>query len=271
MGKLIQGVNGPFIGKVGPAVGYLWKRIPCVRAYRATINYPNTPEQQRERDWFVAMVRFAAQARPALLLGMRQYAAAKSMTEGNFFVTRNKEHFQRTDEGIMVDYARLRIAQGPAADVVFHSPVFREHEVISVDFDKNTLFSRSSGDDKVYVYAYAPELGRGKLSAPADRKERNIKIMLPETWNGTTVHLYGFVVDREGRSSDSTYIGAGRLDHYSEGANYVHINKSWMDFVEVANRINTETQSRQTSGDSTPMPEKVAGESSPVQRDGPPR
>ena len=243
MGKLYQGINGPFSGKVGRVVGYVWKRTPCMRAYQPMIRYPNTELQQQERDWFVTMVRFAGHARQALLLGLRHKAAVAGITEGNYFVTRNKQHFQRTDNGLVVDYPRLSIAEGPAADVVFHNPVFREHESISVDFDKNTLFSRASGDDKVYIYVYAPELGRGYLSAPTERRLRNVSIRLPEDWSGATVHIYGFVIDRELRSSNSTYIGAGRIDHYSEGGNYIPLNKSWMDFIEMANRANANSSS----------------------------
>ena len=95
MAKLEQGILGPFRGKVGTVVGYLWRGKPVVRAYRREINYPNTERQQAERDWFVGMVRFAATARQALLLGLREKAARDVMTEGNAFVRMNKDCFGR--------------------------------------------------------------------------------------------------------------------------------------------------------------------------------
>ena len=95
MAKLEQGILGPFRGKVGTVVGYLWKGRHVVRAYRKEINYPNTERQQAERDWFVSMVRFAATARQALLLGLRERAAQWQMTEGNAFVRMNKSCFGR--------------------------------------------------------------------------------------------------------------------------------------------------------------------------------
>ncbi len=267
MGKLVQGINGPFVGKVGPAVGYFWKRIPCIRAYQKFVNYPNTAEQQRERDWFIAMVRFAAQARQALILGVHRQAEAESMTEGNYFVNRNKQHFQRGHGGLVVDYARLQLAAGPAADVVFHSPVFREHETVSIDFEKNTLFSRASGDDKVYVYAYSPDVHRGLLMLPVERRTKNITFRLPDNWSGAEVHLYGFVVDREGRPSNSTYIGAGRLDHYSEGGNYIPLNKSWIDFVEMANIAN---HASPAEGETADTPEGIEAPALPSEAAPPP-
>jgi len=95
MAKLEQGILGPFRGKVGTVVGYLWRGKHVVRAYRKEINYPNTESQQAEREWFVGMVRFAATARQALLLGLRERAARDVMTEGNAFVRMNKGCFGR--------------------------------------------------------------------------------------------------------------------------------------------------------------------------------
>ena len=96
MAKLHQGILGAFTGKVGTVVGYVWRGRQVVRAYRKEINYPNTEDQRLEREWFVAMVRFAATARPALLLGLRERAARDQMTEGNAFVKMNKQCFGRT-------------------------------------------------------------------------------------------------------------------------------------------------------------------------------
>ena len=96
MAKLEQGILGPFRGKVGTVVGYLWRGRHVVRAYRREVNYPNTDRQQAERAWFVEMVRFAATARQALLLGLRERASAWQMTEGNAFVKMNKDCFGRT-------------------------------------------------------------------------------------------------------------------------------------------------------------------------------
>ncbi len=111
MAKLEQGILGPFRGKVGTVVGYLWRGKPVVRAYRREINYPNTERQQAERDWFVSMVRFAATARQALLLGLRERAERDVMTEGNVFVRMNKGCFGREAAcGVRSGMAPLRPA-----------------------------------------------------------------------------------------------------------------------------------------------------------------
>ena len=68
------------------------------------------------------------------------------------------------------------------------------------------------------------------------------------------MHIYGFVVDREGRSSNSTYIGAGMVNHYNEGTTYIPLNKSWMDFVEVANKVNANDEAQTDVADTFSFP-----------------
>lgn len=240
-----NGITGPFIGRVGTVVGYMWKGRNCMRSYVAHIHYPNTAEQQLERNWFVNMVRFASSARQALKLGLREKAAAAGMTEGNFFVMMNKAFFVRSDGQVNVDYSRLKIASGSAADVYFHPARFEENEVVTVDFEKNSMSLRASGDDSVYLYIYAPGLGEGCLSAPAPRRSKKVSVSLPQWWAGQEVHVYGFVVDKEGRPSLSTYVGVGRVNHYEDRGRYIPVNKNWKDFVDIANEVNA---------DSTPLP-----------------
>ena len=241
MGIILEGYNTPVIGRVGNSVGYLWKGRACLRTYCRHINYPNTEGQQRQRNWFVGMVRFASAATEALRLGLRQQADEAQMTEGNYFILKNKQHFRINDGQLEVDYNQLRIATGSAADIYFHNPKFEENETISVTFEKNMMSFRASGDDRVYLYVYAPGRGEGYLSAPATRRCKSLKISLPEQWAGEEVHLYGFVVDKEGRASNSTYIGPGRVNHYEERGRYVPLNKNWKDFVDIATEANAET------------------------------
>lgn len=255
------GPLGPYSGKVGDVVGYSWKNRYCVRAYQPKINYPNTELQQKQRDWFISMVRFASQATTALKLGLHQASLHARMTEGNYFVLHNKQHFHR-DNGIMsVDYKHLCIATGPAADVYFKAPHFEPDETVTVEFEKNSMSLRASGDDKVYVYIYTPSLGKGILSAPVARKAKRLQMRLPETWAGLEVHLYGFVVDKEGRPSDSTYIGPGKVNHYEDRGRYIPLDNKWQEFVNLAqSRTSTSPSAEKTTEE---RPETPGNDSEP--------
>ena len=240
MAKLEQGILGPFRGKVGTVVGYLWRGKHVVRAYRREINYPNTESQQAEREWFVGMVRFAATARQALLLGLRERAERDVMTEGNAFVRMNKGCFcrdaarrvrsaaamdmsraaaemascgstadaaRRVRTG--VDYEYIRIAEGSAAPVRFTTASVDENNVLHVDFERNSGMTRAKASDRVYVYVYNTDTREGLLSGAAERRRGGLQMQLPEGWNELNIRMWGFVVDSEGRASGSAYVGVG--------------------------------------------------------------
>ena len=209
MAKLEQGILGPFRGKVGTVVGYLWRGKQVVRAYRKEINYPNTEMQQAEREWFVGMVRFAATARQALLLGWREKASREGMTEGNVFVRMNKGCFERgAARGVRsgVDYERIRIAEGAAAPVRFTGAVVDEEGVLRVEYEKNSGMTRAKASDQVYLYVYNIDTREGMLSAAAERRRGHLAMQLPEGWDAQSVRVYGFTVDADGRASMSSYI-----------------------------------------------------------------
>ena len=265
MALYYQGINGHYIGKCGTVVGYLWKQRPCQRAYRSHISYPNTPHQQRERDWFVTMVRFASKALPALKLGLCHKAAQLRMTEGNCFVMENKKAFHHVSGNLKIDYASICIAEGPAADVLFALPHFEEHQVVEVPFQKNSTLLRPSNDDRVYVYAYAPDLAEGYLSAPSARRSKRVRFALPDHWSGCQVHLYGFVVSKDGNASNSTYIGFGKVDCYTDGQTFVPFNQDWLDFVDTASRAvhpNTESPAS-LNAEASGVPQDSAAPASP--------
>ena len=203
MAKSYQGYMGPIIGKLGPAVGYLWRGRPVLRAYRADIRYPNTPHQQRERDWFVGMVRMAAAMRPALLLGMRDLSLDLGMTEGNLFVKRNKRCFALDGA---VDYQHLALAAGPAANVAWQGAAVDADGVLEASYQPCEAGRGGRADDRVYLYIYNATLGEGILAQAAERRQKRLHLCLPDGWQSADLHLYGFTLDRHGRPSASAYV-----------------------------------------------------------------
>ncbi len=107
---------------------------------------------------------------------------------------------------VPTEYERIRISEGSAAPVLFREANISNDGILRVDFEKNTQLYRASPDDRVYVYAYCPALEEGFLTAPTTRKTKHLRAALPDHWRGQEVKLWGFVVDREGRASNSAYI-----------------------------------------------------------------
>lgn len=233
MAKVYNNVLGDMVGKIGPLVGYLWRGQPVFRAYVKHIRYPDTERQQAERNWFVTMVRFAAAARPALLLGLRDSIRGKLLTEGNYFVQRNKQHFRypthndlsvtlglssHAQRHVVVDYSRLALSEGPVAPVVPTCADVTTDGILAVDFDRNCRQPRCKDSDSVYLYVYDATEQRGLLSGPVRRSSAHHRLRLPDAWQTHDLHCYLFALDAQGHASATTYVlpTCGREAEYDE-------------------------------------------------------
>lgn len=203
MAKQYYGYLSPVIGKLGPSVGFIWKGRAVMRAYVSNIRYPNTVLQQAERDWFISMVRFAATARSALLLGMRQLAYSEQMTESNVFVKHNKYCFDR--EGGGCNYGRLQLSFGCVAPVMALTTTVDEG-VLRCTFRRHSGTAMCHGSDKVYIYVYDSRSGCGLLSQAVRRGDGMVAMRLPDGWVAETLHAWLFAVDSRGEASASTYV-----------------------------------------------------------------
>ena len=207
MAKLEQGILGPFRGKVGTVVGYLWRGQAVVRAYVREINYPNTAAQQAERDWFVSMVRFASAVRPALQKGFRRAAAEARMYETNWFVKSNKRHFRTQEDGsVAVDYQRLALSSGSVAPVASESARVDADGVLEVCFDGQRQLRRSKATDEVTLVAYNARERKAVIASTVERRMGRVAVRLPDGWQRDELHCYLFAVDAQGEASASCHV-----------------------------------------------------------------
>ena len=211
MAKLSGSYMGGFRGKLGTAVGYMWKGMWCVRSLPSQVSNPRTEAQQEHRMLFKQEVQLAGQMRRALNIGLGLESDKCHMTAPNLFVRANQQAFSLVEGRLQVDWERLVISAGPVAPVAFGAPTVTGGTTLDIDFERNPLHQRAEKYDSVYLYVYCPEKERGYLTAPVYRESRHIGVVLPEMFAGCEVQLYGFVQDREGRCSQTLYIGHGPL------------------------------------------------------------
>ena len=101
---------------------------------------------------------------------------------------------------------------GPVAPVAFAAPRMVEETSVGVDFEPNPLHCTVHRDDKVYMVAYIPEKEAFIISQPFYRGQKYVEIVFPSYLAGKEIYLWGFVVDRAGRASQSQYLGNGIID-----------------------------------------------------------
>ncbi len=208
MAKQTAGFMGGFHGRLGPAVGYMWRGQWCMRSYNPAPRNPRTPEQVAHREMFKREVQLAASMSWAVNLGFRELSYDNGMTPYNMFVHLNQGAFSLVDNIFTVDYSALRLCSGPVAGVAFGNPVWGEGNVLTVTFDRDASGQRGEYYDSVYLYAYCPDMEDGFLAAPVYRRTRKITVALPDSYAGHEVHLYGMIVNEEGEWSETVYAGS---------------------------------------------------------------
>ena len=205
MANQTNGVLGGFIGKMGPAVGYRWKNIWCVRSHAEHIRNPRTEAQQEHRSLFKQEVQLAGRMRWAVNIGLKEISDQMDMTAQNLFVKANQKAFSLVDGLLEVDYANLCISAGSVAPVAVTEVVRGEGDVLTVSFEKNPLRLSADAYDNVYFWIWCPDAQEGYLCNPVYRRARRMSVVLPETMEGKAVHVYAFVQDENGRCSNTAY------------------------------------------------------------------
>lgn len=207
MGKQTSGINGGFHGKVGNVVGYMWRGQWCMRAKPQEFHDAKTERQLEQRSLFKASVAFAGRLKDILRLGFQQQAMRLHKTECNYFLMVNKRCLAWDGEQLAVDFENLKVSEGPVAPVAFtRVEQGATDDELEISFEKNPEHRNCGSNDKVYVAAICASRSEAVLSLPVYRRMQRITLLLPAHWAGEEVHLYGFVQDNAGRTSDSSYI-----------------------------------------------------------------
>ena len=256
MAKQTAGFMGGFHGRLGPAVGYMWRGQWCVRAYNPAPRNPRTPEQVAHREMFKREVQLASHMSWAINLSFKEVSYNMGMTPYNLFVHLNQHAFslvERDQSGANQHAFSLVERDQSGANQHAFSLVERDQSganqpnevvngIFTVDY-RNLILStgplqeavyeapewtsdnvltvklgRSSGDrhDYVRLYVYCPDLETGILTAPVYRKAKQISAMLPDRFAGREVHVYGLVYNDEGVWAETTYVGGLPLTENGE-------------------------------------------------------
>ena len=200
-----MGYLGPFSGRLGTAVGYMWNGKCCLRSYQRFVRNPRTEAQQAHRSLFKQQVQLAARMKMALNETLTDLAREAGMTAYNLFVKGNQHAFypvQCAETVLGVDYSSLRLSMGDALGVVPEGATLDGDNVLTVNFARGT----GRAFDRVYLYVYVPDLGQGFLSTPVYRREKRITLALPDDYAGHELHAWLMVKGETGGWSESVYV-----------------------------------------------------------------
>ena len=221
MAKYRLGVMGTFKNKVGIVVGRKWRTIDVMSAYQGDVKNPNTSKQKLVRMKFGTLSSLAAALSNALHYGYAGVSSGTKVPQRCAFIKENYGGHVvdvTLPDKITVDYTLIEVSKGSHMEASFGSPNFDEPLTVTVAFSYEVIADFSKATDKVHLVVYNPGDGRC-LMAQGLASAHTISCVVPNSWNGETVHVWAFVIDGDveglptdpNQVSNSHYIGKGSI------------------------------------------------------------
>jgi len=208
MGRLVGGINGPIIGKVGTVIGSSRNGIPYLKGpYKNRTKIISEKEELNRRKFAAAQ----AWLKPLLNFVRAGFKGYSERSEG-FISAKSyllKNALKVVDNDIVIDPVLMKLSFGDlpmSKNVTFNLSARTE---ITFTWDP-TGMNPSFNKDQVMLLAY--HIGSGKAFYTLTGQFREIgydKLILNLDLNpGSVLHLYiAFVAADRSRQSDSLYLG----------------------------------------------------------------
>jgi hypothetical protein len=189
-------------GKLGDLIYSSWNGRPYVRRRPATVANPQTEAQQSHRHAFAEISRLSSAMKVAHTEGLHWQALHQKLNTHSVFKSLNKDCY--SSDGI--DYSHIRISHGSVTGVSIESAEVNAQGIVEVKFTASPL---SDGrNDQFFLYVFCPALRDGAFAKPVNRSEEAVSCQIPDEWRGHDLHLYAFMKDKVGHTSDTIYVGA---------------------------------------------------------------
>lgn len=200
MAKYRLGVMGTFSNKVGIVVGRKWRNLDVMSAYQPKVFNPNTKKQVEQRKRFGAVSTLARGMKLGLAYGFAGVAAGTKSPARSRFVQANIPAVEFTwPDTIDIDYTMVKVSDGSHMNATYGTPTSTEPLRIDLSFSMSYIDGFSREDDNVFVVAYNPADGNCVI-ADGRANSGSLKVIVPNSWNGETVHVYAFVIGAEAGS-----------------------------------------------------------------------
>ena len=194
-------INGDKMsGKLGDRIYSSWHGRPYTKSRPAEVANPRTDAQQRHRNAFAEISRLSSHLKEAHLVGLHQTAVRMQLNTYSVFKKINKDRFGA--DGI--DYSAIEVSRGPVKTVHVTAVQRGADGMPTLAFD--SLGTGGAATDMLLVFAYNPRERTCLPAGAAARAEGTALLELPPEWLGATVHLYAFLRDRRGRTSNTIHI-----------------------------------------------------------------
>ena len=189
--------------KLGKMINSSWLGRPYQRRMPETVANPRTEAQQAHRMAFGEVSKLSAAMREAHEEGLHWQAVRERLNTPSVFKKYNKGCYGL--DGI--DYARVIISRGSVSKVKVTVAEIDAQCNVHVEFHDQYPTDKNQ-HDRFFLYVFCPDLREGHFAEPVERTVGVVDAQVPEEWLGHELHLYAFMKNAKGQTSDTMYLGS---------------------------------------------------------------
>lgn len=203
MAKQRGPVASTFSGRVGNVVGAKLKGGEYVtRSYQPSVKNPNTLRQRVSRLRMSTAAKLAAGLAPAIQAGFGKAAGSTRMYPRNMFVRNlvkmdGMKAITVENEVATVNYGNLQLSEriGISAAPIIGTPSFENPFSVELTVTGQPVVDvLPAGKMGIVAVVYSPAKEAcviDLVDAPTEG-EKTVKVKVPTSWSGDTVHVYAF-------------------------------------------------------------------------------
>jgi hypothetical protein len=210
MGILMNGINGPFSGKVGAVVGYVSRGKSIMRSL-PNINKSRKPSplQAQQHVKFSLMNKFLGPIIP--FLNITNKTDNPDLSGYNKAFSYNvKNAISGSYPDLVINYEMALLTRGDLPNVKQSTAKSDSIGKITFSWTDNSGSGQARSGDKAFVAIYCPEIANGWVYG-FDLAERSAGRFLFDVaqFSGNLAHAYiGFLSNNGNEVSDSLYLGS---------------------------------------------------------------
>lgn len=206
MGKITNGINGGFFGKVGNIIGSKWKGIYYMRGRADPVRRKPSDKQREQREKFRFSSDFLQSIAPVIQIGFRSVEFKRSALNAAL-----SDFMRNALEGevpaLSINYRRLSIARGTLLDVD-NARVEAGEESLIFHWRNNSAEGNADESDEVLLTAVSdthyPVYSIGRFTRADEEGTMQIFGVEP----GTTFHCYIAMASvKHEKVTNSKYLG----------------------------------------------------------------
>lgn len=209
MGRYKNGINGPFSGKIGNAVGVNYRGIDYMRSLPEFTEKQPTAKQLNQRVLLAMVSSWLAPLKVLIWIGYQVFTGSKTPMNGcvSFHLKEAVTGNSATDYAI--NFAKAIFSRGELLVSLIKHVLVLIDGILRIEWDNALPSAFNRDDDKVNVVIYNPAKQKFvTFKDVAQRADKRMDLQLPANFTGDSLHVWMHYVNvEENAVSTTVYVG----------------------------------------------------------------